>query len=410
MSHVIGSFGNATRSRGFALGVAAVLLAASTSVSMAFQDDGTIRIGMLESLTGGAAPYGVPGARGTLLAIEEANAAGGIEIDGKKVKIEVVGGGELGSDGGLDPAKAIANLKGLVYDDMVLMVKGPTTSTIAEATFNYLKELASDGNGLVVHSSSAGAPGLGQISDWGFRNSFAESYALGFLAEQVVANTGAKTAGIYHLTDNPYFPAISELMKKELSDRGVEVKAVVTGLSKDADFSRQVNELRAADPDIVYVSADNQRGIGFMKEAFRRRLQPDAFIGGISQLVPDTINSGGEATEGMVMVGSYDDKSESILEFGKKFKERWGDDINLFSVNGYEAGQILIAALEMSGIKNTKESLQDDRAKLREAYEKVSIDSISGYPVAFNDIHDTPKAGVILTIKDGAFGPWEPGQ
>ena len=71
------------------------------------------------------------------------------------------------------------------------------------------------------------------------------------------------------------------------------------------------------------------------------------------------------------MVGSYDDKSESILEFGKKFKERWGDDINLFSVNGYEAGQILIAALEMSGIKNTKESLQDDRAKLREAYDFV---------------------------------------
>lgn len=410
MSHAIGDFGITARSRGLAFGVAAVLLAASTSVSMAFQDEGTIRIGMLESLTGGAAPYGVPGARGTLLAIEEANAAGGIEIDGKKVKIEVVGGGELGSDGGLDPAKAIANLKGLVYDDMVLMVKGPTTSTIAEATFNYLRELASDGNGLVVHSSSAGAPGLGEISDWGFRNSFAESYALGFLAEQVVANTGAKTAGIYHLTDNPYFPAISELMKKELADRGVEVKAVVTGLSKDADFSRQVNELRAADPDIVYVSADNQRGIGFMKEAFRRRLQPDVFVGGISQLVPDTINSGGEATEGMVMVGSYDDKSESILEFGRKFKERWGDDINLFSVNGYEAGQILIAALEMSGIKNTPESLQDDRAKLREAYEKVSIDSISGYPVAFNDIHDTPKAGVILTIKDGAFGPWEPGQ
>ncbi|MCR9139934.1 MAG: ABC transporter substrate-binding protein [Alphaproteobacteria bacterium] len=410
MSNATGLFGVSARSKGLALAAAAALLAGSSSMSMAFQDEGTLRIGMLESLTGGAAPYGVPGARGTLLAIEEANAAGGIEIDGKKVKIEVVGGGELGSDGGLDPAKAIANLKGLVYDDMVLMVKGPTTSTIAEATFNYLKELASDNNGLVVHSSSAGAPGLGEISEWGFRNSFAESYALGFLAEQVVSNTGAKTAGIYHLTDNPYFPAISELMKKELTDRGVEVKTVVTGLSKDADFSRQVNELRAADPDIVYVSADNQRGIGFMKEAFRRRLQPDAFIGGISQLVPDTIKSGGEATEGMVMVGSYDDKSDSIVAFGKKFKERWGDDINLFSVNGYEAGQILIAALEMSGIKNTRESLQDDRAKLREAYEKVSIDSISGYPVAFNDIHDTPKAGVILTIKDGAFGPWEPGQ
>lgn len=410
MRNTAKSYGAALPVKSFVLGFAAVLVLGSSPIAMAFQDEGTIRIGMLESLTGGAAPYGVPGARGTILAFEEANAAGGIEIDGKKVKIEVVGGGELGSDGGLDPARAIATLKGLVYDDMVLMVKGPTTSTIAEATFNYLKELDSDGNGLIVHSSSAGAPGLGEISDWGFRNSFAESYALGFLAENVVEHTGAKTAGIYHLTDNPYFPAISELMKKELAERGVEVKAVVTGLSKDSDFSRQVNELRAADPDIVYVSADNQRGIGFMKEAFRRRLQPDAFVGGISQLVPDTIKSGGEATEGMVMIGSYDDGGDLIVEYGKKFKDRWGDDINLFSVNGYEAGQLIIAALEMSGIKNTKETLQDDRVKLRDAYEKVSIDSISGYPVAFNDVHDTPKAGVILTIKDGAFGAWKPGQ
>ena len=164
---------------------------------------------MLETITGGAAPYGLAGARGTLLAIEEANADGGIEINGKKVKIVVVGGGELGSDGGLDPALAIAGLKKLVLDEHVLMVKGPTTSTNSEAIFNYLNELSNQGSGLVVHSSSAGAPGLGGISKWGFRNSFAESYALSFLVENMVKHTGAKTAAIYHLTDNPYFPVIA---------------------------------------------------------------------------------------------------------------------------------------------------------------------------------------------------------
>lgn len=400
----------APRAKGFTLGFAAALLMALPSVSTAFQEADTVSIGMLESLTGGAGPYGIPGARGTILAFEEANAAGGIEIDGKMVKIQIIGGGELGSDGGLDPAKAIATLKGLVYDDKVLMVKGPTTSTISEAMFNYLKVLDSDGNGLVVHSSSAGAPGLGAISKWGFRNSFAESYSLGFLMENVVTHTGAKTAGIYHLTDNPYFPAMADLMAEELAKRGVEVTIVVTGLSKDSDFSRQVNQLRAEDPDIIYVAADSQRGIGFMKEAFRRGLKPDLFIGGISQLVPDTIKSGGEATAGMVMVGSYDSKGKSITEFGKKFMDRWGDDIDLFSVNGYEAGQLIIAALEMSGIKNTEETLQADRAMLRDAYELVSIESVSGYTVSFNDVHDTPKSGVILTIKDDAFAAWEPDQ
>ena len=383
-----------------------LILVSSNSI-MAFQDEGTIRIGMLETITGGAAPYGLAGARGTLLAIEEANADGGIEIGGKKVKIVVVGGGELGSDGGLDPALAIAGLKKLVLDEHVLMVKGPTTSTNSEAIFNYLNELSSKGSGLVVHSSSAGAPGLGEISKWGFRNSFAESYALSFLVENMVKHTDAKTAAIYHLTDNPYFPAMAELMTKELSKLGVEVKATATGLSKDAEFSRQVKEIKSVAPDIVYLSADNLRGIGFMKEAFRRKLQPSVFIGGISQLVPDTINSGGEAADGMVMIGSYDDNGAGINAYREKFKARWDEDINLFSVNGYEAGQLLIKALQESGIANTKDSLQSDRDKLRAAYESVTIDSVSGYSVGFNAAHDTPKSGVILTIKDGAFQAWQ---
>ena len=144
-----------------------------------------------------------------------------------------------------------------------------------------------------------------------------------------------------------------------------------------------------------------------MKEAFRRRLQQSVFIGGISQLVPDTINSGGKATEGMVMISSYDDNGTGINAYREKFKARWNEDINLFSVNGYEAGQLLIKALQNSGIENTKESLKSDRDKLRVAYESVEIDSISGYPVGFNAVHDTPKSGVILTIKDGAFQAWE---
>ena len=390
-----------------ALVTAMGLILISTNSILAFQDEGTIRIGMLETITGGAAPYGLAGARGTLLAIEEVNAEGGIEIGGKKVTIVVVGGGELGSDGGLDPALAIAGLKKLVLDEHVLMVKGPTTSTNSEAIFNYLNELSNQGSGLVVRSSSAGAPGLGEISKWGFRNSFAESYALSFLVENMVKHTNAKTAAIYHLTDNPYFPAMAELMTKELSKVGVEVKATATGLSKDAEFSRQVKEIKSTNPDIVYLSADNLRGIGFMKEAFRRRLQPSVFIGGISQLVPDTINSGGEAAEGMVMIGSYDDNGPGISAYREKFKARWNEDINLFSVNGYEAGQLLIKALQESGISNTKDSLQGDREKLRVAYESVSIDSISGYSVGFNAAHDTPKSGVILTIKDGAFQAWE---
>ena len=45
--------------------------------------------------------------------------------------------------------------------------------------------------------------------------------------------------------------------------------------------------------------------------------------------------------------------------------------------------------------------------KTCKAYEEVSVDSVSTL-VGFNAVHDTPKAGVTLTIRDGAFQAWQP--
>src|SRR5690606_1855854 len=111
--------------RGVAVG-AGLVLAASTA-ALGFQQDGTVRIGLLESQTGQFAPYGLPGLWGSRIAIDEINAAGGVLIDGQKVKIEVAPS-ENGEDAGGDPGQAIALVKKMVFDDKVLMIKGLSAS------------------------------------------------------------------------------------------------------------------------------------------------------------------------------------------------------------------------------------------------------------------------------------------
>ena len=66
------------------------LAASFASPAQAFQDDGTVRIGIIESQTGQYAAYGLPGLWGTQIGIDEINAAGGVTVDGKKVKIAIV--------------------------------------------------------------------------------------------------------------------------------------------------------------------------------------------------------------------------------------------------------------------------------------------------------------------------------
>lgn len=392
--------------RSVAAGAGAFL--AATVTAYGFQQDGTVRIGLLESQTGQFAPYGLPGLWGSRIAIDEINAAGGVEVDGQKVKIEVAPS-ENGDDAGGDPGQTIALVRKMVFDDKVLMIKGLSASNTGEAVFNYLNELNTQGNPIVVHSSAVGAPGLGAISEWGFRNTFSENYVVGKVAK-ALKEQGVQTAGFYIMQDNIYFPSIVEkAIKPALEKEGIKVVSVTEGVSKDTNYSRQVNELRAANPDVVYVLANTLPAINFMKEARRRGLAPKFYVGGISQLTPDTLNASGGAMEGMLMAGSYDPTSQSIVTFGEEFRKRHNQDISLFAVNAYEAIYMIKEAIEKSGIKNTPETLADDRRKFRDALKSVSITSITGETIAFNEVRDTPKQGVILTIKDGAFTAWKPG-
>ena len=382
---------------------AVTLLAAASAPALAFQSEGTVRIGLLESQTGTFAPFGLPGLWGSLIAIDEINAAGGVMIDGRRVRLAVTPSPN-GHDAGGDPAQAILLLKRLQADNQVLMIKGLSFSNAGVAVFNYLNELEKEGNPIVVHSSAVGAPGLSQISRWGFRNTFSEVDIVGGVAASVQKRTGAKTAAFFITKDNPYFPSIAEkAIMPALKGLGIEVKVVTDAVTSDRDFTRQVDQIRAANPDLVYVLATTLPAINFMKEAKRRGLKPKAYIGGISQLTVETLKSGGDAVEGMIMAGSYDSASPALKKFADEYQKRFKQDISLFAVNGHEAIYLIKDALERSGIKNTPETLAEDRRKFRDAFAKASTTSVTGEKIGFNADRETPKAGVLLHIKDGQF-------
>lgn len=389
--------------------LASGLMAVAASPALGFQDEGTVRIGLLESQTGVLAPYGVPGLQGSQIAIEEINNAGGVTVAGKKVKLAPVPDMK-GHDPANDPAQAIALVRRMAADDGVLAIKGTSGSNLTEAVFSYLNELDKQGGALVVHSSAAVAPGLGKISKWGFRNSFNEVDIVYGVAERIQKQTGAKTAGFYIQQDNVYYQSIADkAILPALKRLNIEVKVVTDGVGADRDYSRQVNALRTAQPDIVYVLGQTLPAINLLKESKRRGLAPKLFIGGIAQVTAETLKSGADAVEGMVAASSYDPLAPSVQKLGEEYKKRFSQDLSPFVVNGYEAIYLMKDAIEKSGIRNTKESLTEDRAKFRDAYAKASITSVTGEKIAFNADRDTPRAGVILVVKNGQFVAWNPG-
>jgi len=383
-----------------------MILLASTS-AWAFQDEGTVRIGLLEAQTGVPAPYGLQGLEGTRIAFDEINAKGGVMVNGKAVKLAITPAPN-GYDPGADSALTVALIKKLMQDDQVLMIKGTSRSQNTEVAFNYLNELEKQGSPIVLLSSAAAAPGLGKISRWGFRDAFSENDIVDREVKLLAEKFGVKTAGLYVVRDNSYCTVMEQsVILPALKKYGIDVKVTTDGLDSDRDLSRQVEQLKAANVDAVFVSGTTLPSIGLMKEAARRGFKPKFWVGTVGNITTEMAKLGGPTVERMIMGSSFAPGAPQIKALADEYKKRTGQDINLFGMNGYEAGYLIKDAIEKADIANTPESLHDDRIKFRDGLEKASITSITGEKLRFSDERDTVKQGFIITIRNGEFVEWD---
>ena len=394
----------------FGTGLLSALGAVCMAVSpaAAYQEDGTIQINLLFSTTGAYASYGVQPLAGVRMAIDDINAAGGIEVDGRKVKL-VVAGGDSGYDAGADPSTPLPLIKKAVLDDGSIAIVGLNASSLAEVAFNYLNELDKQGTPITLLSPAVASPGLGKISPWGFRNSFLEREIIPREIKALRDAYGIKTAAIFVLKDNVYYPTTAEkTVTPALKDLGIELVATADATTQDRDLSRQVQIIKEASPDLLVVMGQVVPSVNFMKEASRRGLTPKVWLGGIAQLSAETVKIGGSFVDGLIVGSSFDPQSAQLTGLAGRFRSSHGQDLSVFVIDGYDTVFMLKKAIEAAGIKNVAGSVADDRKKVRDALEKISIESITGEEIRFNADHDVLKQGFILQIKDGKYQVWKP--
>lgn len=387
-------------------GVAAAAMIASSA--WAFQDDGTIKIGSIETQTGAAASYGVQARNGSRIAADEINAAGGVKVGGKNVKLSISPEPD-GYDDGDNTVQTLALFKKAIFDDKVIAVKGITRSISVETLFNYLKEIDKQGAGTVLISPESSTPGLGGITPWGFRKAFFEANQIDRELGLIKSKFGFKTAAVFVVRDNPYNTSIFDsTLTPLLKKHDIKVLTVVDGFEKTpSDFSREVSQLREANADFIMVSASVQAGVNLMKEAGHRGFKPNLWLGTVGQLSPDVPRLGGKAVERMVIGAAFPPSSPSVMRVSDEYKKRFGTEIGQYALTAYDAIYLIKAAIESTTIANTPDKLQQDRGKLRDAMAKVSITGAAGGKVSFEPNGDALSEGVMLTIKDGKFVEWD---
>ncbi|MDV2989570.1 MAG: ABC transporter substrate-binding protein [Dehalogenimonas sp.] len=195
----------------------------------------TIKIGAVMDLTGALSGIGGPIRDGIVLAVEQINAAGG--IDGRDVELIV-------EDGKTDPTAGFEAVKKLATVNQVKVIIGPMISGAVMAAGQWAAD-----NGVLLISPSATSPDIGQQSWRQYFIRTAPSDTLqGRAMAQIISEEGYQRVGII-VQDNQYGVGIGNEVQSL-----VGAGNVVSYIKYDPlklDYQSELQQLKAANPDVV---------------------------------------------------------------------------------------------------------------------------------------------------------------
>lgn len=343
-----------------------------------------IKVGANFEMTGGVANYGEATYNGFQLAIDELNAAGG--VNGKKFTV-------IKADSKSETSEAANAATKLISSDKVKVIVGPATtgSVLAES------QIATE-NKVPIIAPAATNPKVtvdnGQVKKFVFRSCFIDPLQGEVMASFASGNLKAKTAVVYVDSSSDYSKSLGQVFKEKFEAAGGKVLMEESFLAKDQDFKATLTKLKTAEADCIFVPAYYEEVGKIVKQA--RELGITAPILGTDgwddAKVVDI--AGAAALNNTFFCTHYFEKDQEVQAFIASFKKKYNKDPNVFAALGYDAGKMLIDAVKRAG--------GDDPEKIVKALEETKDLQVGTGKITMDPkTHNPIKSAVILEMKDG---------
>ena len=346
-------------------------------------DSNEIVVGSNFELTGNVAQYGANANNGFKLAIKEINDAGG--INGKKIRI-------VEADAKSDAAEAVNAAIKLISDDKVVALVGPavTANVIAES------QVATD-NKVPVIAPAATNPDVtvenGTVKPFIFRACFIDPQQSEVMAQFARKDLEANKAVLYIDSSSDYSKSLGKIFKERFEADGGVVVMEEAFLAKDQDFKAALTKIQTANADVIFVPAYYEEVGKIVKQA--RELGITAAILGTDGWDDTKVIeiAGKDALNNTFFCTHCFEGEDSMQNFIKAYQNEYLAEPNAFAALGYDAGKMLINAIERGG---------DNPEKIRENIENIADLQVGTGKITMDAATHNPIKGiVIIETKDG---------
>ena len=365
----------------------AALVAASTA-TLAQE----IRIGGLLETSGFIASLGQPGLEGAMLAVEQVNAAGG--INGRKVAFVNVNSES-------DNTKTVSGAKRLLEQEQVVAIIGPMSSGSAFAVADTIERAQVP---MIANGASRGIVLPPEKRRFTFLAPLTDVVVQSVMLKDMQAK-GIKKIAILN-SDVAFGTSGRDSLEKGVAAYGIAIVAKETFGNADTDMTPQLTKIRASDAEATVIwatgpglaiSTKNHRALGVKTPLYLAHSANDF---NFLRLAGDAANGVLLPSSKIYVTGSLpaNDPQKPVVErFVRDYEKKYGKPPATFAGNGYDAAMMLMNAIRQVGT---------DAAKIRAAIEgtKDYVGVTAVYAYAPDDHYGTkPESVVMLGVKDGKF-------
>ncbi len=344
--------------------------------------DDAIRIGEYASLTGKEAAYGDTSHKGTLLAIEELNARGGVL--GRKLEL-------ITEDDQSKQGESATAVKKLIARDQVVAILGEVASirSLEAAPVSQNAKIP------MIAPSSVNSR-ITEAGDYIFRVCFVDSFQGNVLARFVHETLKIRRVAILTSVSNAYSVGMTSIFKARFLADGGTVVAEQKYSEGDKDFRAQLTAVKAAGADAIFASGYYTEAALICVQARQLGLNLPIF-GGDGWDAPPLLEIGGAAMEGAFFSTHYspDNPSPEVQNFNQRYQARWGAMPDAWAALGYDSAMVLADALARAGTA--------EPAKIRDALAATQdFPAVTGR-ITIDAKRNASKTAVILTIRNGKY-------
>jgi branched-chain amino acid transport system substrate-binding protein len=339
------------------------ILVAGMALGASAQD--TVKIGWFGPETGDSALWGQAELNTVKMLADDFNAKGGVDVGGKKYKIEIVGYDDKG-----DSVEAVNVTKRLISQDKVVAIVGaqgsgeaiPVAPLVNEAKIPLVASTAT--NPKVTVSDS------GAVNPFMFRACFTDPYQGQAAAYYAFKKLGKKKAAIFMTIDDPYSTGLAEFFKTNFEKAGGKVVAEVSYTSGEKDFRAPLTKIKAANPDVVFIPA-YYNDVALASKQARDLGIKQLLLGGDGWPSENLISLAGKSLEGSLFINHLDMDGAAAKPMRDAYKAKFGKNAELNSYMVRDALYMVIDAMQRA------KSI--DPVAIQKALEKTDIQGVTGH-------------------------------